>query len=152
MNRQLFIQSPLVNRRLPLLTNKPFQGEAKKGGRCAEVVGGTAADCAAVCCCCPCGLMNLLVLAVYKVPAGLCKKVWKKKKKGRMKKKKGLWQPQKTAGGPTCGSEESTTEMIEGKEEKAGDGMKEAADLEKEMWDRFCGTGFWRSPSQRGES
>ena len=26
---------------------------------------------------------------------------------------------------------------------------KDVEDLEKEMWERFYGTGFWRSPSQR---
>ena len=26
---------------------------------------------------------------------------------------------------------------------------KEVEKLEKEMWDKFSGTGFWRSPSQR---
>lgn len=26
---------------------------------------------------------------------------------------------------------------------------KEVMELEKEMWDKFYGTGFWRSPSQR---
>lgn len=26
---------------------------------------------------------------------------------------------------------------------------KEVEELEKEMWERFYGTGFWRSPSQR---
>lgn len=31
------------------------------------------------------------------------------------------------------------------------DGVREAADFETEMWDRFYGTGFWRTPSQREE-
>lgn len=29
---------------------------------------------------------------------------------------------------------------------------EEVIQLEKEMWDRFYGTGFWRSPSQRDTS
>ncbi|KAJ6368977.1 hypothetical protein OIU78_001362 [Salix suchowensis] len=29
-------------------------------------------------------------------------------------------------------------------------GETEAVDLEKEMWDQFNSTGFWRSPSRRG--
>lgn len=29
------------------------------------------------------------------------------------------------------------------------DGVREAADFETEMWDRFYGAGFWRAPSQR---
>ena len=39
-----------------------------------EVAGGAAAECAAVWCCGPCAVVNLVVLAVYRVPAAVCKK------------------------------------------------------------------------------
>ncbi|KAK2640880.1 hypothetical protein Ddye_022643 [Dipteronia dyeriana] len=116
----------------------------KKGKKFGEVAGGTAAECAAVCCCCPFTVMNLLVLAVYKVPAGLCKKVWRKRQRIMGKKKKqvgGLLM------GPTCGVDcgaQKQELLVSEKNDKDAD-----LELEKEMWDQFRGTGFWRSPSQR---
>ncbi|KAK3225281.1 hypothetical protein Dsin_005143 [Dipteronia sinensis] len=53
----------------------------KKGKKFGETVGGTATECTVVCCCCPFTVMNLLVLAVYKVQAGLCKKAWRRQRK-----------------------------------------------------------------------
>ncbi|KAL3535999.1 hypothetical protein ACH5RR_004460, partial [Cinchona calisaya] len=85
-----------VDRRQPLLISQQEIGGSK---RVAEVLGGTAAECAAICCCCPCGLVNLLVLAVYKVPAGLCRKALRKKRQRRrklmMNNKEGLLPPRK---------------------------------------------------------
>ncbi|KAK3232443.1 hypothetical protein Dsin_004324 [Dipteronia sinensis] len=52
----------------------------KKRKKFGEVAGGTTTKCAAVCCCCPFMVMNLLVLAVYKVQARLCKKAWRRQK------------------------------------------------------------------------
>lgn len=131
---------PQVNRRQPLLKDKPCQEEKT---RFSEVAGGTAAGCAAICCCCPCALMNLLVLAVYRVPAGLCRKAWKKNKRRRLKKK-GLLQ--KKAGPTSCCCDE-----MEVREPTVGvcDEENETVDLENKMWDQFTGTGFWRSTSQR---
>ena len=54
------------------------------------MAGGATADCAAVACCCPCGVLNLTVLAVNKVPAGLCRKALRKQ---RWLLKKGIMQP-----------------------------------------------------------
>ncbi|KAL3580954.1 hypothetical protein D5086_018789 [Populus alba] len=118
-----------------------------------EVAGGTAA----VCCCCPCTVINLLVLAVYKVPACLCKKA---KKRHRLRKKK---QKERSLLSPSSGgsreeelqSEKKATEAVEkGKccdhHDHNHDEETEAVDLEKQMWDQFYNTGFWRSPSQRG--
>ncbi|CAN1770150.1 hypothetical protein LINPERHAP1_LOCUS11523 [Linum perenne] len=53
--------------------------------RIGEVAGGAAAECAAVCCCCPCTLMNIVVMAIYKVPACLCRKA--KKRRQRLRRK-----------------------------------------------------------------
>lgn len=165
MNREVLLRSTPVHRRQqPLLTDKArvAKTEPKPNRRLGEVAGGTAAECAAVCCCCPCTVMNLVILAVYKVPAGLCRKAWNKNKRQRLARRKN----KKTAGflqqgsasaaeaGPT--REELTAEMnklsLVETNNVVGDGGKEAIDKEKEMWDQFFGGGFWRSPSQREES
>ena len=70
------------NRRQPLLSEK-----GKERRWIAKEVGGTAAECAAICCRCPCSLVNLVILALYKVPACLCKKAWKRHRLLKMKKK-----------------------------------------------------------------
>ncbi|GAV78595.1 hypothetical protein CFOL_v3_22060, partial [Cephalotus follicularis] len=126
----------------------------KKSRKLGEVIGGTAAECAAVCCCCPCTVMNLLVLAIYKVPAGLCRNAWrrrKRKKRQRLTKKRGLLMQRPTT---SDGSVGSTGEELLEKEMKEMDsdddkGKSGADDLENEMWGRFFGAGFWRSPSHR---
>ncbi|KAF5204768.1 Pollen preferential protein [Thalictrum thalictroides] len=148
MTRQIVLRAPSSNRRQPLLTkNQPPPGNS----RFAEVVGGTTAECAAVCCCCPCGIVNLLVLAVYKLPAGLCRKALKKKRRKRLMDA-GLFPRKKTC---TCGCQETefqihpvSVDMIEVENAKKLND-KEVMELEKEMWDKFYATGFWRSPSQR---
>nr|POE82057.1 hypothetical protein CFP56_41826 [Quercus suber] len=66
----------------PLLSEK-----GKERQRIAEEVGRTTAECTAICCCCPCSLLNLVILALYKVPTGLCKKAWKRCRLLKMKKK-----------------------------------------------------------------
>ncbi|KAL2534515.1 hypothetical protein Adt_07866 [Abeliophyllum distichum] len=115
----------------------------------AEVAGGTAAECAAVCCCCPCGLMNLLVLAVYKLPAGLCRKALRRKRRHRMIKN-GLLPPRQ------CGCDDKELQIlpISGPVAmvNALELDKDVAELEKEMWEKFYGAGFWRSSSQRSET
>lgn len=81
MTRPIIIQSPpsslSLDKRQPLLSSQDSSPSSHGGGssgrvvrkaRLAEVAGGTTAECAAVACCCPCGIANLLVLAVYKVP------------------------------------------------------------------------------------
>ncbi|XP_073129394.1 uncharacterized protein [Henckelia pumila] len=155
MMRQVVLRQPgsMVDRRQPLLQSSDY---SSRGGlrkvRLAEVAGGTAAECAAVCCCCPCGLVNLLVLAVYKVPAGLCRKALRRKRRRRLMKK-GLLPPRK------CGCDDkepqihplsSPVAIVNALE--SGLDNKEVLELEKEMWDKFYSTGFWRSSSQRSET
>ncbi|XP_022153857.1 uncharacterized protein LOC111021273 [Momordica charantia] len=136
MNQTVHLRSPPGTRQQPLLTEQSTNKKNEKR-RLAEVAGGTAAECAAICCCFPCTLMNLLILTVYKLPVGLCKKVWNKKlaKRRRIaKKNKALLQHRPPADDtfpPSCLSSEDVE--LE----------------EKIMWDRFYGTGFWRTPSQR---
>ncbi|KAJ4724695.1 Pollen preferential protein [Melia azedarach] len=142
------IPSPsLTLRRQPLL---PKDGHKKGGKKFGELAGGTTAECAAVCCCCPCTVMNLLVLAVYRVPAGLCKKAWRKqRKRHRILKRKqvGGLLIAPTIGGPNAEEKVAQTEelLVAANSEE----NEKAAELEKEMWDRFHGAGFWRSPSQK---
>ncbi|KAJ4977990.1 hypothetical protein NE237_008770 [Protea cynaroides] len=115
--------------------------------RFAEVAGGTTAECAAVCCCCPCGLVNLLVLAMYKLPAGLCRKALKKKKEQSVKK--GLLPRKRMS---TCGCKETDTHVHVqpvsvdlrplDTSDKEDSTAKEVLELEKEMWDRFYSSSF----------
>lgn len=139
-----------LDRRQLLQENQDY---SSRGGdrevRLAEVAGGTVAECAAVCCCCPCGLANLLVLAVYKLPAGLCRKALRRKRRRRMIKN-GLLPPRKYS----CDDKELQILAMSGPVAmtNALELNEDAAELEKEMWEKFYGAGFWRSPSQRSET
>ncbi|MCL7023641.1 hypothetical protein MKW94_025989 [Papaver nudicaule] len=188
MSRQIVLRQSMTNRRQPLLTKESSSlttpggslrrnlqtSSSSTGGsnRFAEVAGGTAAECAAICCCCPCGIMNLLVLAVYKLPAGLCRKALKNQRIKRLKKN-GVFQQQQQKRRCHCGCDETDIQIHPlsvvsnewGDEDnkltgdlisnKSGTIMlsvgKEIQDLEIEMWDRFYSTGFWRSSSQRDD-
>ncbi|KAL8517611.1 hypothetical protein ACS0TY_015747 [Phlomoides rotata] len=154
MTKQIVLRptSSAVVRRQPLLENSDYASmHSVRRVSMAELAGGTTADCAAVCCCCPCGLVNLVVLAVYKVPAGLCRKALRRKRHRRLMKKGGL-PPRR------CGCDEEFFElhpvashisMVSALESLPED--REVIELEKEMWDKFYGAGFWRSPSQRSD-
>ncbi|CAA2990892.1 Hypothetical predicted protein [Olea europaea subsp. europaea] len=152
MRRQVVLrQSTLsLDRRQLLQGNQDY---SSRGGdrevRLAEVAGGTVAECAAVCCCCPCGLANLLVLAVYKLPAGLCRKALRRKRHRRMIKN-GLLPSRK------CGCDDKELQILTIPSPmamvNAQESDKDVAELEKEMWEKFYGAGFWRSPSQRSET
>lgn len=155
MTKQVVFRAPptLAKRREPLLMTRQECSTSREGSRkrvVGEVVGGTAAECAAICCCCPCGLVNLLVLAVYKVPAGLCRKVLRRKRTQKATRQ-GFLQPRR------CGCHDydlvqvrplsdllSTVNAVEAED-------KDVVELEKEMWDKFYSAGFWRSPSQKNE-
>ncbi|XWS73799.1 hypothetical protein CRYUN_Cryun02cG0160100 [Craigia yunnanensis] len=150
MTRQVLIRSPPVTRREPFLLSEDPK-TARKGKKFGEVVGGTAAECTAVCCCCPCCVMELLVLGLYKVPTGLCKKALRRRKRQRLMKNQGFFGP--AMGGPTRAELEAELDRMVGKGARVGDdqddGCTGAVDMDKEMWDQFYGTGFWRSPSQK---
>ncbi|GKU93713.1 hypothetical protein SLEP1_g7284 [Rubroshorea leprosula] len=158
MVRQTLTRSAPVNGRTqPLLfaedstKSSISSSRAMKGRRFAEVVGAGTAECAAVCCCCPCTVMELLVLGFYRVPAWLCRKAWKKRKRQRilkMKKKQGVM-----GGGNRKDleeTEETEADQVAAKSQ-IGVSEAEAVELEKEneTLETFYGTGFWRSPSQR---
>ncbi|KAF7823160.1 outer envelope protein 61-like [Senna tora] len=72
MSPPILLRSPPVRSRQPLLNHASPERRNRRGA--GELAGGTAAECTAIVCCFPCTVMNIVVLAVYKVPAGLCKK------------------------------------------------------------------------------
>ncbi|KAM3398767.1 hypothetical protein P3S68_002283 [Capsicum galapagoense] len=123
----------------------------RKNKRIGEVAGGTAAECAMVCCCCPCTLLHLL-LALYKVPAGLCRKAWRNKK--RKKKKKQLMERENNNNKNNIDYDDCCGGYYTDDDDKDYfhrdcDGT---AEFETEMWHRFHGSfGFGRSLSQREE-
>ncbi|KAF2568021.1 hypothetical protein F2Q68_00027539, partial [Brassica cretica] len=120
-----------------------------------EVAGGAAAECAAVCCCCPCAVVNLVVLAVYKVPAAVCKKAWKRSKRRRfMMKRHGLLASSGAKGRESTvharlKEEDLTAEIVVIEKNEANCELNDVIMLEDEMLEHFYGAGFWRSPSQR---
>lgn len=152
-----FASSSSLIKRRPLLRHANSSGSSCCSGRFGEIAGGTTAECAAICCCCPCALVNLLVLTIYKIPAGICRRALKRKQRKKLIKK-GLFPPRGRGYG--CGScddpelhihsmarvEDSLREFDGERAVKKEEAMVR---LEKEMWETFYGTGFWRSPSQR---
>ncbi|XP_040378561.1 uncharacterized protein LOC121053949 [Oryza brachyantha] len=116
--------------------------------RCGELVGGTAAGCAAVCCCLPCAMVEVVVLATVRAPAALCRRAVRARRRGGVRRS------------ASAGQAGEIYELLvdEGGAVEAGEAAvarpaavapsEEAGELEKEVWARFQGAGFWRSPSQ----
>ena len=141
------------NRRQPLLQRQP----SKLATRVGEVVGGTAAECVAVCCCVPCGVANFLVLAIYKLPAALCRRMLRQRRHRKIAKE-GLLRPTRRHCScgccedvtgrifPMCANDAFDVERLHSPEPDSDD---DTLALEKEMWDQFYNTGFWRSSSNR---
>ena len=147
-----------TNRRQPLLLQRR---PSKMATRVGEVVGGTAAECVAVCCCFPCGVANFLLLAIYKVPAGLYRRVLKKRRHQKMLKE-GLRKPTRrhcscgccddVSGSriyPMCANDAVDIKRLRSTTTELDNNDDATRALEKEMWDQFYGTGFWRSSSNR---
>ncbi|KAG9130957.1 hypothetical protein Leryth_006734 [Lithospermum erythrorhizon] len=161
MSQQIVLHgnSPSLGRRQPLLEGQDLssRGTARAqpcscGTRVAEVVGGTTAECAAVCCCCPFGLLNLVLLAVYKLPAGLYKKALRKRRRRKLLRNgHGLptlaqsFNPDE----PEMFLRSSSTSMNMVDDVHKD---KDVLALEEEMWGKFYGSGFWRSPSQKSDA
>lgn len=130
---------------------------SKERRKVGEVAGGAAAECAAVWCCCPCAVVNLVVLAVYKVPAAVCKKAWRRSKRRRFTRKRHGLLASATAEGSEStvharlNGEDLTAEIVFEDCQVNGE-LNDVVRLENEMLDRFYGAGFWRSPSQRDTS
>lgn len=146
----IFHQSPTERRKLIQDHQEDYSYSSRGSSRhrIAEVAGGTTAECAAVVCCFPCTVVNFLVLAVYKVPAGLCRKALRRKRRRRMMKK-GLVIG-RGGGEVSSASSDCDADMAEERfVVKKMDVDEEFVELENEMWEKFYGTGFWRSLSQR---
>ncbi|XP_004494918.1 uncharacterized protein [Cicer arietinum] len=154
-NKIVLRQAASAHRRQPLLQVQ----SSKTGSSFGEVVGATTAECVAVCCCFPCGLANFLVLAIYKVPTGLCRRILRKRQRRRIIKE-GLLPPKRRncscgccedVNGPRihpmCANDDSDIKRVYSSESVVKD--KDAIALEKEMWERFDSAGFWRSSSRR---
>ncbi|CAL9169743.1 unnamed protein product [Musa hybrid cultivar] len=145
-------------RRQPVILKQPTQPRA----RCAEMVGGTAADCLAVCCCPPLALVNLLVVASVRLPAGLCRRAARararRKERIRRRKEAALLAHKAGRGGERASSAttaegEANGEGFRGSASASasaagGPSREEVAEMEN-MWTQFSNMGFWRSPSER---
>lgn len=93
---------------------------------------------------------------MYKVPVGICRRALRRKRRKKLIKK-GLLPPRTSS----CSSDYDGTELQihpmacvedslrEFDGERAVKKEEAMVRLEKEMWETFYGTGFWRSPSQR---
>lgn len=142
----------------------PRRRSRKSSANVGEVAGGTAAGCLVVCCCCPCVLVEFLFLAVYKVPATVLRRIYRKKIAAKRMKKKGgggiVKQAVEGSGvGETthhhCGNCDELTDVDLKEFEKVKvsiDGSAEAIELDRQMWAQFQNSGFGRSLSQRHNS
>ncbi|URE40331.1 hypothetical protein MUK42_06584 [Musa troglodytarum] len=132
-------------RRQPVILKQPTQPRA----RCAELAGGTAADCLAVCCCPPLALVNLLVVASVRLPAGICRRAARARarRKERIRRRKEAALLDHKAGGGEERASSATT--AEGDANAAGGPSREEVAEMENMWTQFSNMGFWRSPSQR---
>lgn len=137
-------------RQQKVLRRSPPVARRRERGRAGEVAGNATAACAAVCCCVPCSVMDVVVLAAYKVPAGLVRKAMHKRKRRLLQKKNKKTEalldhgPADVSGPRPCAEEHLSKDVAEDKSEAT-------TKLEEEMWAQFNGTGFWRSDSQRLE-
>lgn len=156
MSNRITLRTAASNRRHPLLVQKPSKAATGVG----ECVGGTTAECVAVCCCFPCGVANFFFLAIYKVPAGLCRRMLRNRRRRKMIKE-GYVNPTRrhcSCGScddvngsriyPMCANDAFDLKRLYAAEPDNED----AVALEKEMWDQFYSTGFWRSSSNRENS
>ncbi|PKU81380.1 uncharacterized protein LOC110092631 [Dendrobium catenatum] len=160
-------------RRQPVI----LKDSARPSVRFAELAGGKTAECAAICCCCPCGLISLIILAVVRLPAGLLHRVLRKrillrrsKKKAKLLSSSSEWNSGSSLGSGSDNrssgssnkigsfSDEEFAEfpglrsalvMVVGDSWPVRSPSAELVQLEKDVWSKFCNSGFWRSPSQR---
>lgn len=157
---QSLLHSSSTDRRQMLLAEQELWSsstQARGNRRFSEVAGGATAGIAAVACCAPFGIADLLVLAVYRVPTGLCRKALRHKRRRRLMKKGSLYlRPAGHEHMCDCGCcDGMELEFQTGDPVIMAEAMEKDDDimqLEKEMWDKFYGAGFWRSPSCRAVS
>ncbi|CAA6662829.1 unnamed protein product [Spirodela intermedia] len=110
------------------------------------MAGKTAADCAAVCCCCPCGLLGLMVLVMVKLPAGLCRRSFLQRQQMKKKRKmKTSMYRGGSSGGGLLGGEGEMAAAGAGEQPGENSPSAEVSKMEKEMRAQFTAGGFWRS-------
>lgn len=151
--------SSTVHRRQPLLRTETTISVKKMMNHCetlhkrkGEVAGRTAADCATVCCCVPCTVVHFLILAVYKVPAGLCRKMlWKNKQQRLLNKNENKCCQISAAGDGKESENVNVNVVVIGGPVGGGDGNPVSAESEMDMWGRYYEGGFWRNSSQKKE-
>ncbi|XP_030512511.1 uncharacterized protein LOC115726669 [Rhodamnia argentea] len=175
--RHVVLRPAPVNRRDPLLTTArpPPPPSGARRARLAEVAGASSAECVAIWCCCPCAIADFFLLAVYRVPAGLCRRALRKRRRRRLTRqvaftsKRGVRSGKKGTsvhdgdgegnGGKGADVENAGPAVITLEEllemraaaAAAAEGVEEGAEMEVEMWRRFSNMGFWRSPSRGDE-
>ncbi|XP_038999048.1 uncharacterized protein LOC120124438 [Hibiscus syriacus] len=115
---------------------------ARKGKNYGGIVGGSAAECTAVACCVPLTMTEMLFLGLYKVPTGLCKKAYARKRRNHRNQ----------ISHPTPPMEDPELDrMVNGKQigdnEDNGSMGTDESDTEEKLAARFPGTGFWREHS-----
>ncbi|XP_044948596.1 uncharacterized protein LOC123398159 [Hordeum vulgare subsp. vulgare] len=115
--------------------------------RCGEVAGGTAAGCAAVCCCFPCVMVEVVVLATVRAPAALCRRAVRARRRRRSASAGQAVDMYELLVEDGTVAEPGDPAVVW----PAGQPAEDAGDMEKEVWSRFYGAGFWRSPSQLGD-
>ncbi|PKU83568.1 uncharacterized protein LOC110106920 [Dendrobium catenatum] len=133
---------------------------SKSTGRFAECAGRTTAECAAICCCFPCGLLNLLILAAVRLPAGLCYRCFRKNViLQRSKKKKAFLRSESRCDGsvkPRWSAEDagdlvkfSGMKVLASVEDSQAtrSPAEEVVEMEEKVWSKFHNSGFWRTPS-----
>ncbi|KAG4972129.1 hypothetical protein JHK84_038208 [Glycine max] len=142
---------------MKILLRSPPVTRRRERRRVGEVAGNATAECAAVCCCVPLTVMDMVVLATYKLPAGLLKKAMHKRKGRLLQKRKkktealldhGPVKADNSGHGLGLGLGLGST-LEEHLAKEVAEEKLEASRLEDEMWAQFNGTGFWRSASQR---
>ncbi|GJN23901.1 hypothetical protein PR202_gb11593 [Eleusine coracana subsp. coracana] len=121
---------------------------------CGEVAGGTAAGCAAVCCCFPCVMVEVVVLATVRAPAALCRRAARARRIGGRRRSASAGQAAEMyellVDDGSVGTD-AAEDVAAALAAVAKPATEDSAELEKEVWARFYGAGFWRSPSQLGD-
>ncbi|KAL2945537.1 DNA-directed RNA polymerase subunit beta [Bienertia sinuspersici] len=160
MTGQIVIRSSVTatNRRQPLLKGSLTPSPNKRSSNVGEVAGKTTANCFLVCCCCPCVVIEFVILAVYRVPASICRRIWRKrssKMKIKRRKKIGFLEEIESGGSSEVyyktgvwvdesrDFDQSMLEIIR----VSFDDERSTVDLDMKMWDQFNSAGFWRSSS-----
>ncbi|KAF7070162.1 hypothetical protein CFC21_075708 [Triticum aestivum] len=150
------------------------QGRPSRGGAAvAGTAAGTAAGCAAACACFPFAVLELAVLATVRAPAAMCRRTIRERRNRRrearaMRKKEmeGVILGGDASPKSVAATQEKHAALKAEEEEEHGwchwpvkpaatavAAAEELAEAEKEVWERFYGTGgFGRSPSEHEET